>query len=224
MNQQLRRTLSVPGTASPPPLVSVTSHGSKRERILAAGLKLFANEPYQAVTMDRVAEAANVAKGTLYLYFQSKEDLYLGILNDGLEAAARSYQSSIDSDADVRERLRRAIVVTIEFYEQRRDLLRLMITEEPRMAEARNRIRNEWRDRGLRFFTALIEEGIQGGVFRPSDPVLATHAIFGAMRSVMLFYGAQRPVTELSAELGDLLLRSLSLEAVHAHRKSARQI
>src|SRR5215470_19851260 len=104
MNQQLRRTLNAPPMPSPPPLVSVANHGSKRERILAAGLKLFANEPYQAVTMDRVAEAANVAKGTLYLYFQSKEDLYLEILNDGLEAAARSYQSSVDSYADVRER------------------------------------------------------------------------------------------------------------------------
>ena len=37
--------------------------------------------------MDRVAEAAGVAKGTLYLYFPSKEALYLGILSDGLDTA-----------------------------------------------------------------------------------------------------------------------------------------
>jgi len=46
---------------------------SKRERILNAGLKLFAHESYQAVTMDRVAQAAAVAKGTLYLYFPSRK-------------------------------------------------------------------------------------------------------------------------------------------------------
>jgi TetR/AcrR family transcriptional regulator, fatty acid metabolism regulator protein len=115
-------------SASAPAPDPILSHTSKRERILEAALKLFANETYQAVTMDRVAEAANVAKGTLYLYFQSKEDLYLGILIDGMESMARNYQSSVDPKADVQTRLRGAITLTIEFYDQRRDLLRLMMT------------------------------------------------------------------------------------------------
>src|SRR5271155_1828971 len=65
----------------------------KRERILSAALKLFAHEPYQAVTMDRVAASAEVAKGTLYLYFPSKDALYLGVLSDGLDSAYRTYQA-----------------------------------------------------------------------------------------------------------------------------------
>src|SRR5712671_762371 len=80
----------------------------KRERILGAALKLFAHEPYQAVTMDRVAKAANVAKGTLYLYFPSKDALYLGILSDGLDSAYRAYQASADPRLPLVERLRRA--------------------------------------------------------------------------------------------------------------------
>src|SRR5262250_2981137 len=119
------------------------SQSSKRERIVESALKLFANESYQAVTMDRVAEAAGVAKGTLYLYFQSKEDLYLGILTDGMESMVRDYQASVDANADVKVRLRHAVTMTVEFYDRRRDLLRLMMTEEPRMPEARNRIRDE---------------------------------------------------------------------------------
>src|SRR5260221_374559 len=71
---------------------------AKRQRILDAALKLFAHEPYQAVTMDRVAEAAGVAKGTLYLYFPSKDALYLGVLNDGLDTAYRTYQGSAVSE------------------------------------------------------------------------------------------------------------------------------
>src|SRR5262249_8479522 len=106
---------------------------NKRERILAAGLRLFANETYQAVTMDRVAEAAGVAKGTLYLYFPSKEALYLGILSDGLETVSKRYQANNDNRRDVADRLRRAIDVTIQFYDERRDLLRLIATEEPRL-------------------------------------------------------------------------------------------
>src|ERR1700675_1577729 len=111
---------------------------AKRERILAAALKLFAHEPYQAVTMDRVAEAAGVAKGTLYLYFPSKDALYLGILSDGLDRAYRTYQASADPRLPVVERMRRAITVTVEFFNQRRDFLQFYATEEPRLADARN--------------------------------------------------------------------------------------
>src|SRR3984957_16208709 len=102
---------------------------AKRQRILDAALKLFAHEPYQAVTMDRVAEAAGVAKGTLYLYFPSKDALYLGILSDGLETVSKRYQATNDTRQDVGARLRRAIEITIQFYDERRDLLRLIATE-----------------------------------------------------------------------------------------------
>ena len=198
------------------------SQSSKRERIIEAGLKLFANESYQAVTMDRVAEAAGVAKGTLYLYFQSKEDLYLGILTDGMESISRNYQASVDPQSDVKVRLRRAITLSIEFYDQRRDLLRLMMTEEPRMPEARNRLREQWRDRWVRFFNSLIEEGVQSGAFRAVDARQATFAILGSIRSVMLFYGAQRPVDQISDELGEMVVRGLSQDGAANQRKVAR--
>lgn len=185
---------------------------AKRERILAAALKLFAHEPYQAVTMDRVAEAAGVAKGTLYLYFPSKDALYLGVLSDGLDTAYRTYQSSADPGLPVVERLRRSIEVMVEFYDQRRDFLQFFATVEPRLAEARNRIIEASRERGFNFYESLIEEGIRTGVFTPTDPRLATFTIHGAIRSLLLFYGAGRPVSELSRELGNLMLRSLGAD------------
>jgi len=185
---------------------------AKRERIVAAALKHFAHEPYQAVTMDRVAEAAGVAKGTLYLYFQSKDALYLGVLSDGLDAAYRTYQSSTDPRLPVVERLRRSIELMVEFYDQRRDFLQFFASVEPRLAEARNRIIEAWRDRGFNFFAALVEEGICTGVFTRIDPRLASLTIHGAIRALLLYYGTGRPVSELSRELGNLMLRSLGAD------------
>src|SRR5271156_2003255 len=185
---------------------------AKRERILAAALKLFAHEAYQAVTMDRVAEAARVAKGTLYLYFPSKVALYLGVLSDGLDTAYRTYQASADPKLPVVERLRRSIAVMVEFYDQRRDFLQFFATEEPRPAEARNRIIEGSRERGFNFFASLIEEGIRVGVFTRVDPRLATITIQGAIRSLLLYYGPSRPVSEISRELGNLMLRSLGAD------------
>ena len=185
---------------------------AKRERILASALKLFAHEPYQAVTMDRVAEAAGVAKGTLYLYFPSKDALYLGVLSDGLDTAYRTYLRSADPKLPVVERMRRSIAVMVEFYDQRRDFLQFFATEEPRLSEARNRIIEGSRERGFNFFASLIEEGIRTGAFTRVDSRLATFAIQGAIRSLLLYYGPSRPVSEISRELGDFVLRSLGAD------------
>jgi AcrR family transcriptional regulator len=179
----------------------------KRERILGAALKLFAQEPYQDVTMDRVAKLANVAKGTLYLYFSSKEELYLGILSDGLEKAVQNHP--VDPKADMAERLRSAIAVSIDFYDRHRDFLRLLATEEPRLAAERNRLIDSFRQRGVEFFNQLIEEGIVNGTFRRTDARLATFAIMGAIRSVLLYYSPRRPVSELSGDLGRIMLDGL---------------
>jgi AcrR family transcriptional regulator len=211
-----RRALSAP----PPDYArSAAEPAGKRERILAAALRLFANQPYQDVTMDRVAESAGVAKGTLYLYFPSKEALYLGILSDGLESISKRYQATVDPRAGIAERLRRAIDVSIQFYDERRDLLRLIATEEPRMAEARNRLIQTWRERGFNFFTSLIEDGIEQGVFAPTDSRLATLAILGGIRSVLLYYGTQRPVAGLSQDLGHFMLQGLTARG-HGPRRT----
>jgi AcrR family transcriptional regulator len=196
---------------------------AKRERILAAALKLFAHEPYQAVTMDRVAEAAGVAKGTLYLYFPSKDALYLGVLSDGLDTAYRTYMASADPKLPVVERMRRSIAVMVEFYDQRRDFLQFYATEEPRLSEARNRIIDGSRERGFNFFATLIEEGIRVGVFTRVDPRLATFAIQGAIRSLLLYYGPSRPVSEISRELGNLMLRSLGADPAQISKPAHQQ-
>src|SRR6202166_666647 len=93
------------GIANGRPFHIHDEQAAKRQRILAAALKLFAHEPYQAVTMDRVAAEAGVAKGTLYLYFPSKDALYLGVLSDGLDGAYRARQSSADPKLPLIERM-----------------------------------------------------------------------------------------------------------------------
>lgn len=54
----------------------------KKKEILSAAIKIFAEKGYEYTTLDEIAEAAEFGKGTLYNYFQNKEDLYLAILED----------------------------------------------------------------------------------------------------------------------------------------------
>ena len=57
-----------------------TNREIKRQRILDAALKLFARKGFEATALEEVARGARLAKGTLYLYFKDKEDLYAQVV------------------------------------------------------------------------------------------------------------------------------------------------
>ena len=71
----------------------------KRIKILAEAAKLFAVQPFHKVLLSDVAEKAEVGKGTLYIYFKNKEELYLSVLYDGFSSLIQRLHDQIDIDA-----------------------------------------------------------------------------------------------------------------------------
>src|SRR3954468_4548822 len=65
---------------------------NKRRQIIATAAQMFASQPFHKVRLDDVAAAAGVGKGTLYIYFSSKEDLFFSIIYDGFAALIDSLQ------------------------------------------------------------------------------------------------------------------------------------
>ena len=69
----------------------------KRKAIVAAAAELFAARPFHEVRLDDVAAAAHIGKGTLYIYFKSKEDLYASLVRDGFTQLVEKLRGQIDS-------------------------------------------------------------------------------------------------------------------------------
>src|SRR5580704_16492842 len=78
----------------------------RRAGILKAARKVFARHGFDGATMDDVAEASSIAKGTLYLYFKSKRQIYLGVLKEDLqllrEETARAIAAAETGPAKIR--------------------------------------------------------------------------------------------------------------------------
>src|SRR4051812_49828342 len=90
--------------------------GERREELLAAGLRLFSDRPYDELGIDDIAAEAGVAKGLLYYYFGSKRGFYVAIV----QAAARELGARLDPDHSLppAERLRRALPAHLLFLEE----------------------------------------------------------------------------------------------------------
>lgn len=80
---------------------------AKRRSILRAAIRCFAKKGYDAASLDDIARSAEVAKGTVYLYFRSKADLFASlVLDHGFEPFTKSLEDCLGRSRDARSALR----------------------------------------------------------------------------------------------------------------------
>ena len=82
---------------------------NRRSKVMRSGLEVFTEKGFHLASMDEIADRAGVSKPILYQYFASKNDLYLGILDERVEAIVEQVRSAIDSASTNKSRLEAAI-------------------------------------------------------------------------------------------------------------------
>ncbi len=98
----------------------------RREEILDAAQKIFFTKGLQSATMDEIAAAAELSKGTLYLYFNSKEDLYLAVLLRGLQHLSKMFQEVVAKNLPVIETIRELQRAYVLFFRRHVDYFRML--------------------------------------------------------------------------------------------------
>ena len=97
--------------------------------ILDAARKVFAKKGFADATMDEIAAASGLAKGTLYLYFKSKRDVYLRTLQHGTAELLERVTANMRGVTGVRAKLRANIATRLEYAEDNRDFIKIYLTE-----------------------------------------------------------------------------------------------
>ncbi|HXG00949.1 MAG TPA: TetR/AcrR family transcriptional regulator, partial [Bacteroidota bacterium] len=97
----------------------------RREEIISAAQKVFFEKGLPAATMDEIAEVAELSKGTLYLYYKSKEDLYLAVAMRGSEIMYQMFEKAAPPEKSVLERIMGIGDAYFEFFKQYRDYFRM---------------------------------------------------------------------------------------------------
>jgi len=97
--------------------------------ILEAARKVFARKGFNGATVDDIAEAAAVAKGTVYLYFPSKRDIYLAALKRGLTTLIEETKRNVAAAASPADKLRAFISTRLQFADENRDLAPILQVE-----------------------------------------------------------------------------------------------
>ena len=189
--------------------LSTSSRNDRRQRIVLAASQMFAERAYVEVQMDELARAADVAKPTIYRYFNSKEDLFLEALDGTMSELVAEVSRVADESSPAPLVMRRMIFAALKSFAQCTAAIRALDGTDAALGE-RGRAMLRRRARQIREeFARVLERGIAARDFRDLDPDLASRAILGAVR--MTATADDAPNDEQAAlSLTDLLLHGMS--------------
>jgi len=155
--------------------------------ILGSARKVFAKKGFAGATMEEIAASAGLAKGTLYLYFKSKRDVYLKTLQRGSADALEQAAANMEANEGLRAKIRSFLATRIKYAEENRDFYRIYLTEFGNVIHPAS-ISKDFRDLHLKQSQALaqvLREGMDRGEIRQVDADAAAFTIQDMARSAI---------------------------------------
>lgn len=143
----------------------------RRQKIVEAAAPLFASLGYSACEMDRVATDARVAKGTLYLYYPNKQELFHACVDLGISQMHQTCKAAAEGGTDPFDRISRAIHAYLVFFDQNPHVVELLMQERAIFKDRQRPTYFEYRDANRAPWREMYVGLVQAGRIRADLPV-----------------------------------------------------
>ena len=159
----------------------------KRNEIMQAAEKLFTSRRFHEITLDDVARLAKVGKGTIYAHFKDKDDLFFQTATRGFEELCELLHRRVHTEAPFSGQLVEVCSQVSKFFQSRRQLFRMMQTEEGRILWCSGPTRERWMERRKHLVEAVsvvISRGVGEGQVRGDvPPAVLANFLLGLLRA-----------------------------------------
>jgi len=181
----------------------------RRAEILAAAAKVFAGKGLDAARMDDIAKAARLAKGTLYLYFQSKDAIYQAVVQQALDTLAVQTAKHVQLEKSFAAKLAAFISVRMAYWQEHRQLYRIILSIN-RQGQHRKRSIG-WQKQTVLYLEALFQDAAAAGEIPAQDFLAAAWTTMDAIRGAneRRAFSEGHPAEDDARFLTGFLLRAL---------------
>jgi AcrR family transcriptional regulator len=157
-------------------------NSAKKEQIIKTATKIFARKGFHQAKMDEIAEAANVAKGTLYYNYDSKSKLFAATVTAGMEEIMDKISRDLQSDLPFMEHFRLLISNTIRIYLKNKEVIRIYVNELSSGIDKEALVEiKKVRRRFLRFVTNTLHKGQEMGCLKPLSCQISAAVLVGVL-------------------------------------------
>ncbi|HKI44438.1 MAG TPA: TetR/AcrR family transcriptional regulator [Balneolales bacterium] len=152
-----------------------------KSAILEGVVSVLTTEGADGLTMQRVAREAGVAKGTVYTYFENKEQLLKAALQASVEPLTSSLHAILDDqNQTVTEKLSQVIRITLTYFEEHRDTFRVLLHERHKLLGKKSYQKSSHYRKLIEHIGQVVSEGIAQGIIRSRDPQKIATMLLGA--------------------------------------------
>tara|TARA_B100001245_G_C22761173_1_gene368282 strand:- start:53 stop:646 length:594 start_codon:yes stop_codon:yes gene_type:complete len=171
----------------------------RKERILTGALEVFKTRGLENATMEEIAEKSGFGKATLYYYFQSKEEVFSEILDNGWLMLWSNLEPVISESSSPRQTFVNVLLKTAETIRNRPGLFEFLFNV-PQRITFETEPWKKYQNRIYSILQSLLEDGVKAGEFPNINPKLLFKAMGGLFMGVVLMGDRNKPVSEKDIE------------------------
>lgn len=182
-----------------------------RENILKAAALIFEEKGYHAASMQDIAEAVDLKKGSLYHHVSSKQEILLALLDEALVLILERLQTVFTRTHSPSEKLRQALRAYLSFLTENRALSSVLLLEYRSLEPEFKDLHIPRRDQVEQILRKIIEAGVSQGDFLAPNPGLTVKALLGVLNWTITWYREDGPLTaeQIADQFTDLFIQGL---------------
>jgi TetR/AcrR family transcriptional regulator, fatty acid metabolism regulator protein len=161
----------------------------KHRRIIEAAVKVFAKNGFYNSKVSEIARAASVADGTIYLYFQNKDDILISLFEEEMARVLDKVRQAVEQETHPAARLERFALAHLALIEENQEMAEIIQVEIRQSAKFMRGYNNVQFGQYLDLISQIIREGQAQGVFRADVlPGITKRAFFGALDEMSRYW------------------------------------
>ena len=184
-----------------------------RTKILEAAVQVFAQKGYHETRVDDIVAESKTSKGSVYFYFPSKQDIFLGLIDTFSGLLESRLNDAIQKEAHGIQQMESALQVSLSLFSQYRTLAKIVLVQAVGLGTAFEARRREINDRFAKIIRARLERAVLDKSIPPLQADLAARAWVGALNEVVIhwIYTGEPDLESAIPALQIFLLRSIGV-------------
>ena len=161
----------------------------KYYNIIGAATKIFAKKGFYQAKISEIAREAGVADGTIYIYFENKDDILISLFEEQMKTVLENMMAQISQEDDPAKKIQKFALAHLELIEQNQNMAEIIQVEVRQSSKFMKEYKNEKFAQYLNLIGNIIREGQERGVFKKEViPGVAERAFFGALDEMSRYW------------------------------------
>jgi TetR/AcrR family fatty acid metabolism transcriptional regulator len=190
---------------------------NKHQKILQAAIKVFSEKGFYNSRVSEIAKEANVADGTIYLYFKNKDDILISLFEEEFGKIVQNMRAALERDKDALQRIKRFAIAHLSIVTKQQELAEVMGVEVRQSSKFMKEYVNKPFIEYLNIIRSVVIEGQEKGLIRKDlTPGIMKRAFFGALDEMARYWvlstQKKHSIDDAALQISDVFIRGMMSE------------